>query len=384
MTIAALIVMFLLPALFVFLSNRVAFFRKIGVITLCYATGFLISVIPIGFDKDLTQTVASVLVALAIPLILFGFDITEVKSLAKKTVIAFALMILSVMAVSSVAAVVANSAGMEESSALAGMATGLYIGGTPNMFAVGAALLNDVSRINLVNVADSLVGGVYILLVFSVVAKLYRRLLGGNAAESQAVSVGEPAAPDPEYDYRSIPRDRKSILRLVGVILLAVASLGIGVALELLINGSLDGSLFIIVTVSVLGIAVSFIRPVREVKGSYQIGQYLILVFSLGLGMSIDWNRMVSALLPTLLFFFCAQMGCILVHLLLCKLFRVDGGTALITSIAGVYGPPFIAPTANAYGDRSLIVPGVICGTLGLAVGNLLGIGLGNLLFLIL
>lgn len=48
-----------------------------------------------------------------------------------------------------------------------------------------------------------------------------------------------------------------------------------------------------------------------------------------------------------------------------------------------MYGPPFIAPVAKAAGRSDLIAPGVICGALGLAVGTLLGIGMGGLYLLI-
>ena len=152
----------------------------------------------------------------------------------------------------------------------------------------------------------------------------------------------------------------------------------------MLINGSLDGSLYIMITVSILGIAASFIRPIREVRGTYQVGQYLVLVFSLGLSMSIDLGTLVREILPTVAYFACVQTACVLVHLILCKLFRIDGGTALITNSAGIYGPPFIAPIAEAYGDRRLIAPGIICAITGLVVGNLLGIGIGGALSFVL
>ena len=381
MLIVELILMFLVPALFVFLTKRVKFFSTVGAITLCYAFGFLLSVLPLPFDKDLIQTVASVLVAIAIPLILFGFDILSVRSLAKKTIIAFALMIVSVVLVSSAVAFIASGSGLREPASLAGMATGLYIGGTPNLFAIGAALLDDKGLINLANVSDSLIGGIYILLVFAVIAKIYKKLLGERKTPHNKTENTDSLVTG-EYDYSVLPRDKKGIVSLVLTCLLAVACLGLGVLVEILVNGNMDGSLFIIVTVSVLGLVLSFVKTVRRVKGTYQIGQYLILVFSLGLGMSIDWSRLVNDILPTLLFFGSVQMCAILVHFILCKIFRIDGGTALTTSIAGIYGPPFIAPVANAYGDRSLIVPGVICGTFGLAVGNLIGIALGNILSL--
>lgn len=385
LNVLEIVLMITAPALILWLTKKVRFLNSIGAISLCYLLGFALALLPIPYDKTLSQDVASVFIALAIPLVLFGFDVLSVRRLAWKTVAAFGLMILSVLIVSTAVGVIADAAGFSLASEYAGMTTGLYIGGTPNLFAIGYALLEDSTYINIANVADSLIGGVYFLLVLTVIRTLYRRFLKGgkNDAGSMRGGVALETVPE-EYDYASIPRDKRSILKLAGVVLLAVACLGVGAGLEILINGDMSGSLYIMIAVSVLGVAVSFVKPVRRVKGSYQIGQYLILVFSLGLSMSIDVGKLVSDILPTFAFFACVQLGAALLHFFLCKIFRIGGGIALVTSIAGIYGPPFIAPTANAYGDRDLIAPGVICGTLGLVVGNLLGIGLGSLLAVLL
>lgn len=387
LTIAEIAVLLLVPALMVRLTKRSRFLGSIGAIALCYAFGFLLAVLPIPYDKGLSETVASVLVALAIPLVLFSFDIRSVRKLAKTTLVSFGLVIVSVIAVSTAAAFLGASRGMENVHALSGMATGLYIGGTPNLFAIGSALLGrDSTAINLANIADSLVGGIYFLLILTVIRPVYARVLGtrGKAVFSEAEAAAFAREADSEYDYSRLPKDKKGIARLVGIVLLAAACLGIGVLLEILINGNMDGSLYIMVTVSVLGVALSFVRPVRQTPGTYQVGQYLILVFSLGLSMSIDLHKLVSGLLPTFAYFSGIQIAALLLHFLLCRIFRIDGGTAIITSTAGIYGPPFIAPVANAYGDRSLIVPGVICGTLGLVTGNLFGLALGSILAAIL
>lgn len=378
--------MFLLPAGILWLIKRLPFLRSIGAIALCYACGFLIALLPVPYDKDLSQTVASVLVAVAIPLILFGFDLRSIRSLAKEMLIGYGLQIVSAAAVAAVGAVIAYRLGILRAPQLAGMAVGLYTGGTPNLIAVGNALVPGTEAaavITAANTSDFFVGGIYFLLILTVIRPLYRKLPGRKSAADTTVTDEQErqlASAQNEYDYASIPRDRKSVGKLIGVVLLAIVTLAVGAGLEILLNGDLSGSLYIMITVSVLGIAVSFVRPVREVRGSYQIGQYLVLVFSLGLSMSIDLNALVKAIVPTLLFFACVQTACVLVHLLLCRLFRLDGGTALITNTAGIYGPPFIAPVAEAYGDRRLIAPGVICAITGLVIGNLLGIGVGGLL----
>ena len=383
-TVLALLVMLFVPAFILWLTKKVKFLGFIGAIALCYALGIVISVIPIPYDRSLTEMVASIFVAIAIPLILFTFDVTSIRYLAKKTIISFALVIASSAVVAVVAYFIGNAAGLENVSTLAGMSTGLYTGGTPNMIAIGKALLgeNSTDVIAAAQISDFFVGGVYFLLILTVIKPVYNWFLGKSEAPQQQTNEEYDTTAADEYDYKSIPRDKKSIGKLIGVIALAIGCLAVGAGLELLINGSLDGSLYIILTVSILGIAFSFIKPIRSVKGPYQIGQYLILIFSLGLSMSIDISKLTQAILPTLLFFTCAQISVILLHLILCKIFKIDAGTALITSTAGIYGPPFIAPVAKAYGDKNLIAPGIICGTFGLAIGTLLGLGIGSLLAL--
>ena len=386
MAVLEILIIAFFPALILCLARKFSLLRKIGAVALCYACGFVLALLPIPFDKSLSQLVASILVALAIPLILFGFDLRSVRGLAKPILIGYGLQIVSAVLTASGAAFLASRMGVSWAKQLSGMTVGLYTGGTPNLIAVGSALLPPEAApgvITAANTADFLVGGVWFLLVLTVGRPLYSRFLGVRSSDHiTEADAGPVSHAENEYDLRSIPRDRKSIRRLLGVCGLAVLCLGVGAGLELLINGNLDGSLYIMLSVSILGILGSFVRPVREVKGSYQLGQYLVLLFSLGLSMSVDPGVLVKSLLPTLGFFASVQVGCILVHLILCKLFHIDGGAALITNIAGVYGPPFIAPTANAWGDRELIAPGVICGVLGLMLGNLLGIGVGALLSL--
>ena len=405
-TVVVVLAMVLLPALVVWLTKKIKFLNTIGAIAVCYLAGFVISVLPLGYDKALTQNIASILVALAIPLILFTIDLGSVKKLAKKTVLSFALVIVATVVVSTVAFFIANGAGLNNASQLAGMATGLYIGGTPNLIAIGNALIPSDVRSEVIaaaNTSDFFVGGIYFLLILTVIRPVYRRFLDRPLKGKKGVIEQQDAKPvadevgastddlseedssvqqnvQAEYDYKSIPRDSKSIWRLIGVIGMAVGCLAVGAGLELLINNSLNGSLYILITVSVLGVAFSFIRPVRETKGAYQVGQYLILIFSLGLSMSIDLSALVREILPTLLFFACVRTSGVIFPFILDKIFRIDRGREVIKSTAGIYGPPFIAPVANAFGDRKLIAPGVICGALGLALGNFIGGALGTVL----
>jgi uncharacterized membrane protein len=66
-----------------------------------------------------------------------------------------------------------------------------------------------------------------------------------------------------------------------------------------------------------------------------------------------------------------------------CKAVQIDADTALITSTAGIYGPAFIAPVAGAMKNKEVMLPGLITGILGYAVGNYLGIAVAFVLHLL-
>ena len=64
----------------------------------------------------------------------------------------------------------------------------------------------------------------------------------------------------------------------------------------------------------------------------------------------------------------------ILIHLGLCYLFKIDRDTAIITSVAGIFGPPFVGPVAQRLKNKEIIVSGLTSGLIGYAVGNYLGL----------
>lgn len=385
-TVIAILCILCLPAPIVWLTRKNKILGAVGAIACCYIVGFAFSAIGftgVSYDKSLVTTVAYVLVALSIPLILFSIDLRSVKRLTRGAAIGYSLCIVSVIVIAFGIFFITRN--IFPSVDLSAMIVGLYTGGTPNMNAIGAAMGAEGNVLSAANVSDTVVGGIYFLLLISVAPKFYRLVLNrGKTVAAAAQDGGFVAEKTDDFSFGISRKDKKSIGKLIGVFFLAVGCVGVGALLELLIEGTVgDNLLYILLSVSVLGVIFSFIKPVREIKGQYTLGMYLILMFSLALSMSIDWSIFLSDILPTLAFFAGAQMSVIVLHILLCKIFGVDGDTAIITSTAGVYGPPFIAPVAKAADRPDLIAPGVICGALGLVIGTLLGVGVGQLLLLI-
>ena len=352
LTVLAVLAVVLAPAGIIWLTKKVKFLGLIGAVAVCYVLGLILAVSGLGYDKDVTYAITEYSIPIAIPLILFSFNLSSAKKLAKKSLLSFGLQCVAVMVVASAAFFIANPH-LEDAAIFSGMTTGLYTGGTPNLNAIGMAMGLDQGRLAMANTSDLIVGGVYFLLLLTVMKPIYSFVLDRKLKNKTAMGVTEENDADRQY------ADEYWI-----------------------ITGAIANVTIIMLGVTALGIAFSFWKPVRETKGTFQAGHYLILVFSLALSMSIDLSAIVDALLPIMLFMTCVQTGCVILHMLLCKLCKIDSHTAMITNVAGVYGPAFIPPIAQTLKDESVLVPGLICGIIGYAVGNFLGIGLSSLLLL--
>lgn len=377
--ILIVLVMALGPRLMVSLAKRVPVLGMLGPVFLCYAGGFLLSlVLP---DTSLAMDISEILIPIAIPLILFSADLTSVKRLAKPMLRSFLLVCVAVVIVAGISDFLYRNL-IPEAYKYAGMIVGLYTGGTPNLMAIGAALSVSDSHIVLANASDVVVGGVYFLLLISVMPKLARKFLK-HFEPANDTPAPEDAAYTERLEKNFVPEKEpfsvKSLLRRVPIILLGVLSLAIAAGLALLITGELNVVVIMLVVTS-CGVGFSFIKKVRNAPGSYSAGQYLILVFSFGIGLSFRFSAIKTESLLFLAMFATAQFGAILLHLILARIFKIDADTALITSTAGIYGPAFIAPTADALKNREVVLPGLICGILGYAIGNYLGIGVALLL----
>lgn len=370
--VLVVLLMALAPRAMVLLSKRFRLLGMLGPVFLCYAGGILMSlVIP---EKKIAMDISEILVPIAIPLILFSADLRAIKHLAKPMLNSFLLVAAAVTLVASSAYFLFRSI-VPEAYKYAGMIIGLYTGGTPNLMAIGAALNVNDSHIVLANAADVIVGGTYFLLLISVMPRLARRFLKPFVKQSQQTDEGYLATLEKRFVPEKETFSPKTILHHIPAVLLAILSLALAAGLALLITGKLD-VVIIMLVVTTCGIGLSFVKKVREAPGTYTVGQYLILMFSFGIGLSFNFGSLNREALLLLAMFATAQFGAIVIHFLLSKLCKIDADTAMITSTAGIYGPAFIVPVAEALENREVVLPGLICGIFGYAIGNYLGIGI--------
>jgi uncharacterized membrane protein len=72
--------------------------------------------------------------------------------------------------------------------------------------------------------------------------------------------------------------------------------------------------------------------------------------------------------------------ACLLLHVVLAKIFKIDADTLIITSVAGICSPPLVPMVAAALKNKEVMVSGVITGIIGWVVGTYLGITMAYIL----
>ncbi|PKL74147.1 MAG: hypothetical protein CVV27_21985, partial [Candidatus Melainabacteria bacterium HGW-Melainabacteria-1] len=91
-------------------------------------------------------------------------------------------------------------------------------------------------------------------------------------------------------------------------------------------------------------------------------------------GSMADIRELVSAAPAVIYFMAFVVYGSWILHLFLSMLFKIDTDTVIITSVAGIFSPPFVPVVASALKNKEIIVSGLSAGIIGYAIGNYLGI----------
>ncbi|MDO4581803.1 MAG: DUF819 family protein [Bacillota bacterium] len=392
MTVIMVIVILLLPRGMQLLTDRYAFLHKLGSVFLCYAAGLLLSFVfrAQGADLALASDASSVLVLIAMPLILFSSDLPALRRLARPMLVSYSMNVAAVLLMAFVSFFIFRElvGGADQVSA---MLVGTYTGGTPNMFAIGKGLGAPDALLLLTQTADMIAGGLYFFCLLSFMPALLGRFLPPfRGGRGNGIEIAHKLADEYSGKKRPIKPLQKFWARC-RMALLAMVCVGAAMGVCLLLPSQYGNeglaklseyTALLMLLVTSMGIALSFVKKVRQAEGSYTSGQYFILMFSVAMGLCFDLSAVSGAKL-LLLMLLLVQFGTVLLHLLLVKLLGVDRDTAIITSTAGIFGPAFIIPVAKALDNDAIILPGILCGILGYALGNYLGIGFGWLLALL-
>jgi uncharacterized membrane protein len=266
------------------------------------------------------------------------------------------------------------------------MAIGVYTGGTPNLNAIANVFGLDATTIGVANLSDMIIGAVFYMFLLVLSKPLLSKFLKSSTQttylrESSSIENSE------NFDVRMF----KASKGLLGAFFIAFAMAAIGAGIGIIIwilGGAVQGKMTdllvpsMMITVTVLGVVASFNQRIRTIKGTNILGQYLILVFSFALASSLDLTRLTGSFGQILLLLGLVTVFSFILHVFFSKLLKLDVDCTIVTATAGIYGPAFIPAVTQQIHNDALTVPGLICGSIGYAIGTFLGVGMG-LLFLL-
>lgn len=375
MAVGQVLFLYLFPAAVVWFFRRYSKLSFLSPVLLCYLFGFIIANFNV-VDRSLSMTISEISIPMAIPLLLFSAQIARWLRLAKKTILSFVLVIISALASSFIVGVLIRFH-LDEFWKIGGMLVGVYTGGTPNLMAIGISLGVQPETLGLVITADTILGGLYIFFLLFAAKPLLKRVL--PPFTPAAIQLEQDVLEDKEESFRLLPINSK-LWQTATALGLAAVIVGISIGISFLLTGAISVAV-VMLAVTTLGITGSFIEKLRQACTPYAVGQYLLLVFSLAIGSTINLQEMLTISPDVFLFTTAVMVGAILIHFVLAVIFRIDVDTVVITSTAGIFAPPFVPPVATALKNQEVLVPGMLCGLVGYAVGNYLGLFMAYVLY---
>lgn len=330
-------------------------------------------------DAPLYGVLAGMTVPYAVCLLLFKVHLGDVRRAGLPMLAAFALgsvgTILGVAAAAFLTAPALNQTLDGEAWKLAGPYAGTFVGGSLNFFALWDGL--DLGRPDLLaaaNAVDNLslfpLMAIWILLPTLLagrfpVARLWQP--AGGEDDADAEDVTDPEGPDRTPLLRPT---HLSALALLAVVI--VWASGHAAAWVSSFGPTIPSILFL----TTFALVAAQFGAVRNLEGSWELGQLVFLLFFAGVGALIDFYKAV--ILSPMLFVYVLTV--LVVHMVVIygggRLLKMDLGVLTMASVATKAGPPLVPALAEQHGWRHLVLPGVLVGLLGYGIGNYIGFAL--------
>jgi uncharacterized membrane protein len=329
---------------------------------------------------SIQDTILSVVVLVAFPLLLFSMNIKRWLKVASTGFLSIVLGLIAGVVMVTIGFFIWKDS-FPESAKLAAMFEAMYTGGSPNFAALQVALKVDPTLFVMATTYDIVVGAILVLFFITIAPKIFRFILPEYKIQKEPTAEEidirkETVDPD---DFSGI-FDKNNILPLLkgfGISLIIVAlSYGIYIIFGKYFPEN-SRTPIVILGITVFGILASLIKNINRIRNTFQLGMYLILVFSLTIASMSDLETMMNiTMLRLILFISWCYWGSLLLHLILAKIFRIDADNFLITSTALIFSPPFVPLVARYLKNKDLIATGITGGLFGLMVGNIVGIAL--------
>jgi uncharacterized membrane protein len=342
--------------------------NKISAVVITILSTFLLSNLYIIPTQSSTYDIVwSYLVPLAVPLLLFKANIRRIIKEAGPTLIAFGIGAIGTI-VGTIIAFKTIPLG-EEGWKLAGIFCSTYIGGSMNYVATSQALhLHSGDMLTAGVAADNLVMTIYFLILFALPGVGFLKKHFKNIHQQNVENIQEPDT------FEEDTNENPNLLDMGKALSIGLLAAAISFYLQHLIG--IQGSAILIITLLVVAVATLFPKQMNAIRGADQIGTFLMQIFFAAIGASA--NIFVVMKVGPILFLFAGLI--LFVHLIFIlifgRLFNLDLAEIVIASNANMGGPTTAAAMAVGRRWKSLVIPAILCGTLGYAIATFIGVGM--------
>lgn len=369
------------PAGVIWACRRFSLLGRLGPIMVLYAVGMVVGnmpFLPAGI-ATLQEIIPNVMIPLAIPMMLFGCSFSRGEARLQMKII-FSGFLSVCVAVTIGYLFFGRYIG--EGAEVGGIITGMYTGGTLNAAALQAIFRIDSERFVLINSYDIIISFLYFVFLFSVGIKMFRRLYGERdkvlSAKNRA-EIEKQIVQAEQNPYRRL-WSREGAQQLGRMLLYTLMIVAVSAGVALLMPDGWFMVVFILL-LTTLGVACSFIKRVRALDLSYDVGMYLIYIFSITIASMADFSNLdLAGGVNQLAFMTVAVFLSLMIHAVVCRLMRVDADSMMISSVAFINSPPFVPMASAAMQNKHTLVTGLGAGIVGYAAGTHLGVLMAELL----
>lgn len=365
-----------ITALAFWLDLRFGWARTVGATMLVILFGALLSNLGlVPFTSPVYDGITGPVTSLAIVWLLFAVDVRDLKDAGPAMLGAFVIAVLAT-AVGAIGAAVLFAGSFDgEVWKLAGVMTGTYAGGGLNFVAVGRELDFAPALFSAATASDNVMTAVWFGVTLTAPVWLGRFFPPPKHDHHHGRRADDVAADDPLADH---PFFSAASLHVLDVTVLLALGFGLVWAAERV--AAVVPGVPSVLWLTTLALAVGHTPWVRGLHGAMHLGSLGLHLFLAIIGIASRVSEILAVGVEV--FWFTALV--VLVHGVLtygaARLVRLDIETTSVASQAAVGGPSSALALAVGRDWKALVLPGVVVGLLGYAVGNYLGLSVAYLM----
>ncbi len=381
-------------ALAIFLEQRYVWASKVtGCILVLLTTLVLSNLHIIPESASAYDFVGTYMVPMALPLLLFKADFRAIIKDSGKLLVLFLIGAVGTVVGAIVSYYVVGDNIAEMPKFLA-MITGSYIGGGINFVAMAENYGASGTTVATANVADALTMMFFFFALMIIPSLKFFRKHWLHPLEDKIEAAKAEGEEKKDLTNAAAFWSRKEVSLKDMAFALGISAVVVGISDPLatwfgtaiptgnfLLNflNALLGSKYLIITVLTVILATVFSKQISDIRGAQELGTWFIYMFFATMSAPVSLRLLVNDA-PI---FFVVCIIIVAVNVLFCllgaKLLRFGIEDAMVCSNANIGGASTAAALAIAKGWESLIVPGILVGTLGNVIGNIGGILVGTL-----